>query len=490
MSFRASNWIEDLATRVMARPGKHVIASAITTSGPTHLGTVEEFFFPSVITKKLLEMGDDPDFIFIGDILDAFDSVPAGVPGDLRPYLGKPLVDVPDPYGCHSSYGGHFLADTVSFMQKLGIYPKVIPVSDLYRAGYYDPYVKLFFERLPVVREILSVTSLRQVPSSWMDVVMPICEKCGNIATTRVTGFDGQYIYYVDDKDVGYARGCGHSGKIPLSSHRWKMAWRLDWPTRQAFLGVTLEGAGKDHHTRGGSWDTAEAIHRQLFGREPPLTYRWGFILLNGRKMSKSQGVGSLATLMKYLPPEVLKYFLLRVDIEKDKNLDDSGEGLIKLIEEFEDNLREPRDEKKALAIHFSDPSPGWEARFVSVLLAYEIEGSWEGAKRRLGLKGDYLRPYVEAWANSDKLPEELRIIYRPKKAEGLVLEWVNSLTGSETGAEASKKLRDLANQKGVPLEFAFSSVYETLIGRKSGPRLSSLIDVLGLKRIIQDVGV
>ncbi|MFQ1021677.1 lysine--tRNA ligase [Tardisphaera saccharovorans] len=488
MSLEAQSWIDDLAEKVMSRPGKHVIASAITTSGPTHLGTVEEFFFPSVITNRLKEMGDDPDFIFIGDIMDAFDSVPNGVPGDLKPYLGKPLVDVPDPYGCHSSYGQHFLDDTVSFMNKLGVSPRVIPVIELYQAGYYDSYVKMFFERLPAVREILSVTSLKQLPDSWMDIVMPVCEKCGNIATTRVTGFDGDYIYYVDDKDVGYAKGCGHSGKIPIKSHKWKMAWRLDWPTRQAFLGVTLEGAGKDHHTRGGSWDTAEAVHKQLFGREPPLTYRWGFVLLNGRKMSKSQGVGSLSILMKYLPPEVLKYFLLRVDIEKDKNLDDSGEGLIRLIEDFEDNLKKPRDEKKRLAIHFSSPSPSWKVRFVSLLLAYELEGNWEGAKRRVGLDDDYLRPYVEAWVKSDKLPEEYRIVYRPRKAEGIALEWIRSLTGNESGAEASQKLRDISSATGVPIEEAFSSVYESLIGRKSGPRLSSLIDVLGLKRIIEDL--
>ncbi|MGC8636534.1 MAG: hypothetical protein ACP5T5_05880, partial [Thermoprotei archaeon] len=64
----------------------------------------------------------------------------------------------------------------------------------------------------------------------------------------------------------------------------------------------------------------------------------------------------------------------------------------------------------------------------------------------------------------------------------------IRSLTGNESGAEASQKLRDISSATGVPIEEAFSSVYESLIGRKSGPRLSSLIDVLGLKRIIEDL--
>jgi len=483
------SWIDDLAKAVMKIKGKHVIASAITTSGPTHLGTVEEFFFPSVITKKLVETGDDPDFIFIGDVMDAFDSVPAGLSQELSAYLGKPLTAVPDPYGCHRSFGEHFLQDTVDFMHRLGVFPRVIPVTQLYSEGKYDQYVIQYFSNIEKVREIIERTSLKQLPPSWMDVVMPVCEKCGKIATTRVTGFDGKYIYYSDDKDVGYAKGCGYEGKIPLDSHAWKMAWRLDWPTRQAFLGVTLEGAGKDHHTKGGSWDTAQAVHRELLKREPPLTYRWGFVLLNGKKMSKSQGIGSLATIMRYLPPEVLKYFLLRVDIEKDKNLDDSGEGLLKLIEEFEENLKRPRDPKKKLAVHFASPSDAWGVPFVSILLAYQIEGNWEGTKKRLGINSDYLRDYVKAWVDGDKLPLQYRVSYRPRKVTGgLVLQWLASLRGDESGLEASQKLREVAAASSVSVEKAFSEAYMALIGRPDGPRLASLIDAIGLEKIREDL--
>ncbi|MGC8632015.1 MAG: lysine--tRNA ligase [Thermoprotei archaeon] len=489
MADNAGGWIDDLASSVMKVKGKHVIASAITTSGPTHLGTVEEFFFPSVVSERLKEMGDDPDFIFIGDVMDAFDSVPAGQKGDLAYYLGKPLISVPDPYGCHKSFGEHFLQETVDFMHKLGVSPRVIPVNKLYSEGQYDEYAKIFFTRLDDVKQILERTSLKKLPPSWKDVIMPICEKCGNIATTRVTGFDGEYVYYADDKDVGYAKGCGHQGKIPLSSHQWKMPWRLDWPTRQAFLGVTLEGAGKDHHTKGGSWDTAEAIHREILNRDPPITYRWGFVLLNGKKMSKSQGIGSLSTIVKYVPPEVLKYFLLRVDIEKDKNLDDSGEGLLKLIEEFEENLKRPRDPKKQFALHFSSPSDAWEVPFVSLLLAYQIERIWEGTKKRVGIKSDYLRPYVEAWVNGDKLPEIYRINYRPSKQnEGIIYTWLSALNGTESGFQASQKLREVAQQNSIQIESAFSQAYAVLIGRPNGPRLSSLIDAIGLLRIKNDV--
>jgi len=481
-------WVDQLAYQVLKVPGRHVISSAITTSGPTHLGTVEEFLFPSVISSRLQELGDQPEFIFIGDIMDALDSVPAGLPAWLEEWLGKPLTSVPDPYGCHRSFGEHFLADTVSYMDRFDVKPKVIPASDLYASGLYDDYVKLYYSKLDAVKRILENTSLRKLPEGWMDIVMPVCETCGKIATTRVTGFDGQYIYYSDDKDVGYAKGCGHSGKVPLSGHAWKMTWRLDWPTRQAFLGVTLEGAGKDHHTKGGSWDTAKAVHEELLGRKPPLSYRWGFVLLNGKKMSKSQGIGALSEIMGYIPPEVLKYFLLRVDIEKDKSIDDSGEGMLRLIDEFERDLREPMSEKRRMAVHLAQPSEGWEKPFVLLLLAYQLEGGWDGAKQRLALKSSYLRPYVERWVASQKLPDAYRISYSPRPAQGLVRKWIMGLRGDETGLEASQKLRELANASGIPVEQAFAEAYVCLLGKPMGPKLSSLVDAIGVRRLIKDL--
>ena len=42
----------------------------------------------------------------------------------------------------------------------------------------------------------------------------------------------------------------------------------VDWPARWAMLGVSVEPFGKDHATRGGSYDTGARIAR-TFATEP-----------------------------------------------------------------------------------------------------------------------------------------------------------------------------------------------------------------------------
>ncbi len=47
-----------------------------------------------------------------------------------------------------------------------------------------------------------------------------------------------------------------------------KLTWRVDWPARWAVLGVTVEPLGKDHASRGGSYDTGKRIVREIYGHE------------------------------------------------------------------------------------------------------------------------------------------------------------------------------------------------------------------------------
>ena len=70
-----------------------------------------------------------------------------------------------------------------------------------------------------------------------------------------------------------------------------KLGWRVDWPMRWAYHGIDFEAAGKDHHTAGGSWDTAVPLAREIFGVEPPTTLKYDWINVRGvGTMASSRG--------------------------------------------------------------------------------------------------------------------------------------------------------------------------------------------------------
>ena len=115
---------------------------------------------------------------------------------------------------------------------------------------------------------------------------------------------------YVCDKNANKAQSCGFKGRDEISNHHYKLQWRLHWPTWQAYYDSKIEGSGVDHLTRGGSADTAIAIHKEILSREPPILYGFGwFFLQGGKKFSKSAGTGigalQLVVMVAYLVPAI-----------------------------------------------------------------------------------------------------------------------------------------------------------------------------------------
>ena len=93
-----------------------------------------------------------------------------------------------------------------------------------------------------------------------------------------------------------------------------KLGWRVDWPMRWAHHGVDFEAAGKDHHTAGGSWETAAPIAAEVFGTPPPATLKFDWINVRGvGTMASSSGqMISVADALTVYQPEVVRYLFAR----------------------------------------------------------------------------------------------------------------------------------------------------------------------------------
>ena len=90
-----------------------------------------------------------------------------------------------------------------------------------------------------------------------------------------------------------------------------KLLWRIDWPMRWSYERVDFEPAGKDHHSAGGSFDTAEPISRIVYDNEPPITFSYGDVGIKGgtgRISSSSGNVITIEEVLSVYQPEVVRF--------------------------------------------------------------------------------------------------------------------------------------------------------------------------------------
>ncbi|MFA6530322.1 MAG: lysine--tRNA ligase [Candidatus Micrarchaeia archaeon] len=500
------HWTEQLARRAIEEKTEpYVISAGITTSGPAHLGTLCEFLFPGTIRKEIIKLsGKQCKFYFFADIYDAFDSVPVSMQqyeAQLNPYLGKPLCDVPDPTGKTKSFGDYFLDEVRGLMKKFGIEAEIVRINEWYADGRIDKYIKYFLENEAQAREIMERTSGKQQSKDW-SAIMPVCANCGKIATTRVLSHDGENYEYICDRDVKYTKGCGYKGKNSIYDHKCKLVWRMHWPMWHDLAGTTLEGAGVDHFTKGGSHDTLEAVFKEMFKKPVPIGYKYGFILFEGKKYSKSKGIGmGVSDMITLLPVELIKYILLKPDLQENIDINPTSENLLKAIEDFQgaaviaadgknpDEL--PRqDQKRLQAYLISTDKRNWKAQFLDVLLYYQVYGDWNEVGRMTGDPSgvEYLKPFVLEWIAREFIPEDYRFKYQPKKADGSVRGMFESLDAKLDALGIHNAVFEYAKANGVEPKEMFKMIYSTLIGKEKGPRIGKLVFALGVERVKKDV--
>jgi lysyl-tRNA synthetase class 1 len=449
-----------------------------------------------VIASRIAAAGHKVSNFFISDDPDAFDSVPASLSKydkELTPHLGKPLAHVPDPTGKTKSFGDYFLVEMNDIMKLFEISPGIKRMSEEYPAGRFDDHARLFLREFENAKLVVAESSARELPADW-NPIMPICENCGKIATTSVTEFNENEYSYACTRDVGYTKGCGHQGHNKISDHKYKITWRLHWPTWMDTYNTSAEGAGMDHHTKGGSWDTLVMTFREIFKKDSPIGWKHGFFLLRGAKYSKSKGVGMGASdLLKLVPPEIVKYFLLRADIDENKDFDPTGHSLIRLYEDYEtvselDIAQTDRAGRKKHAAFVLSGKKKWKAKFLDVLLHYQIYKDWQKVGQSLGDPDgvQYLSTYIENWVAQGYPPEEYSFTIKPTKpadAAGIT-EFANKLSSQLSDVDIHNLVFETAKALNIPPASMFKGLYLSLLGKEKGPKMGKLIKAIGTDEV------
>ena len=506
------HWADFRAQKLSERGGPQVIVSGITPSGEFHIGHLREILTAEMIHRACLDAGLESRYVFIVDSMDPLRRVYDFLSPEYEKFIGVPLAYVPAPNseGIPStnsgSYAEYFLAPFLKALEEIGVFPEVVMNHETYENGEFAEKIDLVIQKRSEIREIIMRESGRELPEDWFPY-SPRGSR-GSMDGVKVTGYDYPYVSWKDD--------AGATGVADISKGDGKMPWRIDWAARWIIHGVTCEPAGKDHGAAGGSFDTGIPICKLLGGSPPEkIVYEW--IQLKGMgPMSSSSGVtiGPMEAL-SLVPPEILRYVIARSKIGRHIEFD-TGSTLFEMADEYERLLTrietgevtkrmktriETRDGALRLSqvTRNSDPSDSYAGvsfRHLAMLaqLKPDNQDVFVSLRKSGHLSGEPSSSLnirlskMRNWIEGVHFPEGAKITIQTEIGEEFrqntteeqrffLNELAKSLKKSEWNQDSiTESIKATTKICELQSRDAFSAIYWSLLGRRYGPRASSLI--------------
>jgi len=525
------HWADSIATALSHRGDKHVIASGITPSGEFHIGHLREILTSDIIKRACIALDLDAEFVFFVDDADPLRKVYSFLDNSYEQYIGHQLANIPPPdangvpdnerFAQGISYARHFLEPFIQALEAIGVQiDEVIYNYDAYQSGKFAEASRSACNQVDAIREVIERVSGRELDDDWFPW-NPIDSK-GSIDGIRITGWDDPIVNWIDSD--------GNSGQSDVTKGEGKLPWRVDWPAKWVWRGVTMEPFGKDHGAAGGSYDTGKEICR-LLGNEPPYptTYEW--ISLKGvGAMSSSTGViiGPLEAL-NLVPPEIIRYLITRN--KPNRHIDfDTGSALIELADEYQKKLSDlekgPGEwdelsrrqqvawEKLKAQLLYSqiDPASTPQAaservtfRHLSMLAQIRSEDAnvWESLHRS-GLiesepTGDLPRrlELMRAWISSPHFPEAFRLRIQTEIGDGAKeniderdVDYLKALCRGLADCEwKSHEINAIicneAKSRDISLRDAFQTLYWIVLNQDFGPKLANILEEMDMQAVL-----
>jgi lysyl-tRNA synthetase class 1 len=531
------HWADETAAKIVFEKGEkelYTCASGITPSGTVHIGNFREIISVELVVRALRDMGKKVRFIYSWDDYDVFRKVPLNMPkqDELAKYLRFPITMVPDPWERDSSYARHHEIDVEGTLPVVGIAPEFIYQAERYRASRYAQGIRGALEKRDALKEILDKfrDEDHKIQGEWWPVSV-FCEKC-NKDETEIESWDGGW-------GLTYrCNSCGNSEKLDIQKAKGiKLSWRVDWPMRWEYEKVDFEPAGKDHHSQGGSFDTARHVCKDVYGWEAPVSFRYDFIGtkgLSGKMSSSSGNVITIGDVLKIYTPQVARYlfagtrpnteFVISFDLDVIKIYEDydKTERIAWKMEAAKDEAVYQKERRiyelsqiSALTSgadgktpRLEDKPPPYQIPFRHFCNLIQIaDGDIEKALADLaanggGPKNEQL-PALKVRAECAKYwienhaPEDFRFRLLPAGS-------MSALSDEEKNAvrvlrdDVIKKIEEFGDDKtcstavyaaaekaGVDGKVLFGAAYKALVGKDQGPRLASFLRSINKERLL-----
>ena len=510
----------DVAAKALSHKGdKHIVSTGITPSGEFHIGHLREILTGDMIARAARNAGLEVEFVFIVDTADPLRKVYDFLSEEYEQFIGHQLGSIPAPDVDGKpdwrrfeqegwTYGDHFLKPFLEALNQIGVKPRIIDNLDAYTSGKFDALAKIACDRRDEIREAIERISGRELADDWFPW-SPLDSK-GSLDGVKVTGYEYPFVHWLDSHGV--------EGSSDLRKGEGKLPWRIDWPAKWGWIGVTCEPFGKDHGAAGGSYATGREIVK-ILGHEPPhpLTYEW--ISLKGQgAMSSSAGntIGPIEAL-ELVPPEILR--LLVAKSKPNKAIEfDTGMSLVNLADEYErmaarDYAAELSNEElsrrqrvqiedAAGAMRMAVIEEGTEAEATAVTFRHlallaQTKSSDEEVWSSLRNAGAIKEPNqslidrlmrMRAWIASKHFPLEMKIsiLEHPNKDALLALSeeersvlqsLADALTTCKWDAQSiGSAIPQSAKDLQLTPKSGYRAAYAALMGKERGPRLAPIL--------------
>lgn len=487
-----------------------------TLSGYPTIGSLKGPVFHDLIYKALKHARVEAKYTYLWNDFDPIDELSPEIKVQMSEYLGFPLRNAPSPVEGFKSFGEYFAQDFKKVLDSLDIEALYLSSYDMYKEGKFDEVIKIALDNAEKIQDIYErVSGSKKREIGWLPLQV-ICENCGKLGTTRVYEWDGEKVSYKCERElVKWATGCSNEGKISPFGGNGKLPWRVDWPAHWKVLGVTIEGAGKDHTSAGGSLDTAIALCEEVFNYPKPFSPQYEFVLIGGKKMSTSKGLGLKARdAGEMLPPELIRFLFSRYDYNQQVNFDPMGTMEIPdLFDEYDrcfsafiDGTNEdlsrafemshigdlPKKEKTYLP-RFRDVANFVQQPGTDLVQKFsEAKGINlnETEKNILDLRIKYAKIWLEKFA-----PDNLRLSLTETSQNDFVLseeqkkylkEAINLINENSDAEELQVKLYELTKEQGINAKSGFQAIYQVLINKDFGPRAGAFLREYPKEEIIK----
>jgi lysyl-tRNA synthetase class 1 len=509
----------------LERLGKReaLFATGYGPSGLPHIGTFGEVARTSMVRHAFRVLTNDAvptRLVAFSDDMDGLRKVPDNIPNKdlVAAYLGKPLTQVPDPFGTHESFGHHNNARLQGFLDRFGFDYEFLSATACYRSGRFDQALLTVLDRYDAVMAIM-LPSLRAERQQTYSPFLPVHPRTGHVMQVPIDEVrrEAGAIVWRDPQT-------GERFETPVTGGHTKLQWKPDWAMRWLALGIDYEMAGKDLID---SVKLSGEIVRAL-GGAPPEGFNYELFLdEKGQKISKSKGNGlTIDEWLAYGTPESLSLFMYNKPREAKRLYFDviprHVDDYLTFLEKYPG--QEPKTKLGNPVWHLHDgappppelvPSggagkPGTTISFAMLLNLVAVANSEEP-----GVLWGFIRRYAPG-ASPETHPRLDRLVHHavryfhdfvrpakayclPNEAERMALSDLSEALAAHEGStdaealqavvyevgrrhcpDTSGKSKSPDGRPGVSQAW-FATLYQILLGQERGPRFGSFVALYGV---------
>ncbi|MEM3185109.1 MAG: lysine--tRNA ligase [Conexivisphaerales archaeon] len=515
-------WMDKVAYDVINREKKLgrslqlvKVESGLGASGIPHIGNLSDCVRAFGIKMALEEQGVRSEHIAYTDDMDGLRKVPAGLQSsvDLERYIAHPVSRIPDPFGCHSSYGEHMSYLLIDAMDKIGIEYKHESAAVNYKRNRFIEEIRTILSRSEEIgAKIKEITGQEKYEEALP--YFPICSNCGRIYTTKATSYNPktdslQYVCEGAELRGRWLEGCKYQGDAKLVEGEGKLSWKVEFAARWRALDIRYEAHGKEltDSVKINDW-----VSDNILGYPHPYHIKYELLLdKSGKKISKSEGgLVTPQTWFKYGTKESLILLMFkrivgtrRISIEEiPKYVDefdwiedvyfgkikvDSESKLIRLrgLYEYVKYMKPPKQPDQhvpyRLLVELASVAPPerYKDYIINRLKSYRmIKESDPSILSKIEL--------ARNWAKDVR--EETPAISIDSNQKDALKELISRIRPAENPDYIQNQIFEVSKLHGIPPSEFFKLLYSILIGSDKGPRLGPYIFDLGVERAIEAI--